>query len=55
MHDKGIEDRFTGNADISVFATYSRLAMGHNWFPIRRIHGAVSPGYSGRGFKPYTG
>ena len=55
MHEQGIEDRFPGNADISLFATYTRPAMGHNGFPIHRICGAVSPGYSARGFKLYTG
>lgn len=55
MHDQGIEDRFPGNADISLFATYTRPDMGHNGFPIHRICGPVSPGYSGRGFNLYTG
>jgi hypothetical protein len=55
MHDQGIEDRFPGNVDISLFATYTRPAVRHNGFPIRRIRGAVSPCYSGRGFKLCAG
>ena len=55
MHDQGTEDRFPGNVDISLFATYTRQAVGHNGFPIHRIRGAVSPCYCGRGFKFYTG
>jgi hypothetical protein len=55
MHDQGIEDRFPGNAEISLFATYSGPDLGHNGFPIHRIRGAVSPCYSGRGFKVSAG
>jgi len=55
MHDQGIESRFPGNADISLFATYTRPGEGHNGFPIHRIHGSVSSCYSGRRFKLYKG